>query len=209
MGRTFKIERDWNDMGCKIFRKGTIELQPGVTVLVGCNGIGKSTLIKQLEYQFKQDGTRFISFNNLRDGGSHARSRASFYGDFAFLANSMCASEGENINMNLVRFTQQLRYFVSQYRTAPELWMLLDAVDSGLSVDNILDLKDMFKAFIEDNPTSDVYIVISANEYELARGEQCFDVLRGNYKTFRTYEAYRKFIIKTREEKDKRVYKET
>lgn len=209
MGRVFKIDWDWNDIGCKIFRKSTIELQPGVTVLVGCNGIGKSTLIKQLVQQFKKDGTRFISFDNLQDGGSHARSRASFYGDFTFLANSMCASEGENISMNLVRFTQQLSHFVSQYRTAPELWMLLDAVDSGLSVDNILDLKGLFSAFIEDNPESEVYIVIAANEYELARGEQCFDVLRGNYKTFKTYEAYRKFIIKTREEKDKRVYKET
>jgi len=50
-------------------------------------------------------------------------------------------------------------------------------------------------------------IVISANEYELANGEQCFDVNLGKYLTFDDYESYKKFILKSRKLKDKRYDK--
>ena len=42
--RKFKIDRDYNGLGCNIYQKGTVTINPGVTVLVGCNGIGKTTL---------------------------------------------------------------------------------------------------------------------------------------------------------------------
>ena len=49
MGRNFKIEIDYWDEGIPLYRKANIEINPGVTVLVGCNGSGKSTLITQLK----------------------------------------------------------------------------------------------------------------------------------------------------------------
>ena len=59
---------------------------------------------------------------------------------------------------------------------------MLDAVDSGLSVDNIVDVKEqLFKTILEYNYGNEIYIVISANEYEMARGEQCFDVYNYNF----------------------------
>ena len=206
--RKFKIDKDYNGIGCKIYQKGTIAIQPGLTVLVGCNGIGKTTLMHQLVSQLKKADIPVIHFDNLRDGGSHARQSAFTQQDFTLAATSMCSSEGENINMNIGQFAGKLASF-QRYQVKPdakELWIFLDAVDSGLSVDNIIELKSFFDLIIEKTPNMDVFIIVAANEYELARGEACFDVLRGKYVKFSSYERYRNFILKTREEKNKRVY---
>ena len=65
----------------------------------------------------------------------------------------------------------------------------------------------MLKSIIDasDKLGLETYIVIAANEYELARGENCFDVNKGVYLTFKDYEDYRKFIIKSRKRKDARI----
>lgn len=210
MSRTFDIEnRDYYEEGEIIFWKKQATINPGLTVLVGCNGTGKSTLLHHvIKAQLEENEIKYISFDNLIDGGSHARERAGFYGDIEFLGTSLCSSEGENIVMNMGNIAQRVGTHLRKNRNEKELWILLDAVDSGLSVDNIIDLKDLFSLIIDDNKNKDVYIVISANEYELARGEQCFDVYLSKYITFKDYEDYRNFIIKSRERKDKR-YKKT
>ena len=88
----------------------------------------------------------------------------------------------------------------------PERWILLDAVDSGLSVDNIVDIKEgLFKTILEYNYGNEIYMVISANEYEMARGEQCFDVYNGKYITFKNYEEYRSMILESKKWKEERV----
>jgi hypothetical protein len=51
----------------------------------------------------------------------------------------------------------------------------------------------------------DIYIVISANEYELARCEKCFDVQNCKYREFKTYDSFRKFILKSREKRDNAI----
>lgn len=207
--REFTIERDYNGMGCNIYKKRKIAINTGVTVLVGCNGIGKTTLITQMLNHLKREKIPARSFNNLTDGGSHARSKAAYYQDFAFVGASMSSSEGENITLNLGVFAREIGRFIKENKDATEMWFFFDAIDSGLSVDNIVDVKEyMFKTIFRTAPNTDIYIVVTANEYEFARGEECFDVYRGKYVRFSTYERYRNFILKTREEKDKRVYKE-
>ena len=54
----------------------------------------------------------------------------------------------------------------------------------------------------------DIYIIISANAYEMCRGEKCFDTYLCKYVNINSYEEYRDFIIKSREKKDKREEKE-
>ena len=88
---------------------------------------------------------------------------------------------------------------------AHELWFLFDAVDSGLSIDNVLDIKEyLFKTVLEHNAGKDVYIIISANAYEMCRGEKCFDTYLCKYININSYDEYRNFILKSRERKDKR-----
>lgn len=78
-------------------------------------------------------------------------------------------------------------------------------MDSGLSVDAIVDLKEyLFKTILESNSDKEVHIVVSANEYEMARGEQCFDVIHGKYVSIKSYERYRGVVMRSRAEKDKR-----
>lgn len=203
----FKINRDYCDIGCNIHQKTTVTINPGVTVLVGCNGIGKTTLIHQLKDQLKKEKIPAISFDNLHDGGHNARSSAAFYNDWSFLSASMQSSEGENITLNVGNFAGKIRHFQMKHSNAQELWIFLDAVDSGLSIDNVVELKGLFQLILENRGSTEVYIVVSANEYELARGEACYDVLRCKYTKFSSYERYRSFILKTREIKNARVYK--
>lgn len=217
-----------------LYTKKEFEFKPGVTVLVGCNGCGKTTLLHQIKDYLKNKKVPVLSFDNLHDGGSNARSEAAAMNDFTFLATASFSSEGENIVMNVGRLAKNLRPFIqtgeSQNRgdrlckafaravwgdqEEPEIpnerWLLLDAIDSGLSVDNIVDIKDLlFKTIIEDSEAQGIktFIIISANEFEMAREEQCMDVHTGKYRTFKGYESYRKFILKSKEIKNKRYEK--
>ena len=217
--RKFKLERDYYEEGEKIFKKSSIAIQPGVTVLVGCNGAGKTTLLKQIEHALKVEKIPCVKYDNLHEGAGNAVSEAAFFEDFGLVAQLMCSSEGENISLNIGMFATKLRMFVNTGKTKSRLpvlhennnenesnerWILFDAIDSGLSIDNIEEIKDLFNLIIEDGAEKDVYIIVSANEYELARGEQCFDVYNGKYVTFSDYEDYRNFILKSREKKNQR-----
>ena len=203
--RTFRIPRDPLAMGCNLYKKATFTFEPGLTVLVGCNGAGKSTLIQMVSQSLQKKKIPFLKFNNLTEGGSFARSKAGFYGNFEFLATSICSSEGENIIMNMGSYAREIGHLCRSKPEAPELWFFFDAVDSGLYVDNIVDLKKyLFDTILEDNQHRDVYIIISANEYELARDERCLDVQTGECVRFRNYEDYRDFILESRKKKNKR-----
>lgn len=46
--RKFQIVRDYHEEDVFLYDKGEIEIQPGLTVLVGPNGSGKTTLINQI-----------------------------------------------------------------------------------------------------------------------------------------------------------------
>lgn len=217
-----------------LYTKKEFEFKPGVTVLVGCNGCGKTTLLHQIKDYLKSKKVPVLSFDNLHDGGSNARSEAAAMNDFTFLATASFSSEGENIVMNVGRLAKNLRPFIQtgesknrgdrlckafaravwgeqeEPEVPNERWLLLDAIDSGLSVDNIVDIKELlFKTILEDSEAQGIktFIIISANEFEMAREEQCMDVNTGKYRTFKGYESYRKFILKSREIKNKRYEK--
>lgn len=231
MSRKFKVNENPYDSGVELFQKKTMTINPGVTVLVGCNGIGKTTLLKLIENELKKKDIPVAHFDNLSDGGSSSRSESLYYGDFEFFAECLQSSEGENIVLNLVNLSKKLGIFIrtGQYnlrknklaaafasaagndkdntekKISNERWILFDAVDSGLSVDNILDLKEgLFKTILENEKEKEVYILVSANEYEMASGESCFDVYHGEYLSFKAYEEYKSFIIDSRKWKEDR-----
>lgn len=101
------------------------------------------------------------------------------------------------------KFFDRKEYVIPETK---ERWLLLDAIDSGFSIDNVAETKDFFKMVINDfaDHGYDLYIVASANEYELANGENCFDVMNGKYVQFKDYDDFKKFILRSREKKDKR-----
>lgn len=202
--RKFSIHRNYYGE-CDIYERDEIEIKPGVTVLVGCNGAGKTTLITQMMESLKERKIMAIMYDNLQDGGDRALSAAGYNEDFKLMAKLMQSSEGENIVNNVGEFAGRLGKMIRQQPDDSEIWIFFDAVDSGMSIDNIVDVKNFFNLVLKEKGKT-VYIVASANEYELARGEQCFDVHSGEYVTFSDYEDFRSFILKSREIKKERKY---
>ena len=229
MGRKFKTWRDPYDSGFSTCRRKENEINPGVTVLVGCNGAGESTLIHNIKAELKEKNVPTFFYDNEKNGGSNSISESFFYNDITFAATAMCSSEGENIQLNLGKIATKLRKFIEtgendrlsdrlakvfrdneeEKITSNERWILLDAMDSGYSIDNVIDMKDFFQLVIDDTKRhgKELYIIVSSNEYELAHESNCFDVMEGKYISFNNYDEYKKFILKTREKKDKRYKK--
>lgn len=205
MGKTFKIERDVYEDGVYLYKKKNVTFEPGLTVLVGCNGCGKTTLIKQIKTQLKDKSSCVISFDNIKDGGFSAIDKALFYKNTSFAAASWNASEGERIALNMQNLASVIGSAIRNNPDEKEVWILLDGIDSGFSIDAIEDLKKgLFDVIFETSTDKDVYIIASANEYELARGEKCFDVVNCRYVNIKSYDRYRKVVMKSREYKDSR-----
>lgn len=226
MSRIFKTWRNPYDEGFSTCRKKEIEINSGVTVLVGCNGAGKSTLLHNIREGLKKENVPVFVYDNEKNGGHNSIGESIFYGDVALGATALCSSEGENITINLGKIASKLRKFIQTGDdgnrfsklgrllsdeekieiTSNERWILLDTMDSGYSIDNVIEMKDFFQMVLDDSKMHgmEVYIVISSNEYELAHDSDCFDVMEGKYIRFTGYEEYKKFILKTREKKNKR-----
>lgn len=233
MSRIINTWRDPYDAGFSTCRKKQIEINPGVTVLVGCNGSGKTTLLHNIKECVKKENIPVFYYDNEKDGGRNSISESMFYDDFSFATTALCSSEGENISMNLGKIASRLRAFIKtgddgdammksfqkifsldnndnkDNEILNERWILLDAMDSGFSIDNVIEMKDFFDLVIKDAKEFgiELYIVISSNEHELAHESKCFDVMEGKYIQFVSYEDYKKFILRTREKKDKRKYR--
>lgn len=225
-----KTWRDPYDSGFSPTKPTSITIEEGLTVLVGCNGAGKTTLLHNIKEEMKKQNIPCNLYDNLRDGGSNSLSEAFFNEDIGLGASLWTASEGEAIRINLGNSFTTIKEFLKtgfynsksnrlarlfndkkeQEEVGKQRVLLFDAVDSGLSVDSIVEIKKVFSLILQDAKQLDVetYIIISANEYELARGSNCFDVNAGKYIKFRDYEDYREFIIKSRETKEKRIEKQ-
>ena len=227
--RKFKTWRDPYDMGFTPTYPREIEIQSGLTILVGCNGAGKTTLLRNIKYELKEAKIPYLYYDNLSDGGSTAVSAMFYKGNIEGAVTVWGSSEGEAIGYNICNVAGQIREFIitgeteeskeqkkwasmfgkeeeTDQEVPKERWILLDAIDSGYSIDNVVELKDLINLIFEDSAKVgiDMHILASANAYELASGENCFDVNAGKYLTFENYDDYKKFILKSRKKKDKR-----
>ena len=208
MGLKVKLIRKYYDDHV-FFKKSEVEFEPGVTVLVGCNGYGKTTMLECIKARCRTDDIFFIEFDSVGDRQKD-RSAAGFYGDINFLASSFCSSEGEKITMSLGKFARSLGSFVRNHSNVKTLVVTMDALDSGYSIDNVVEAKELlFKTVLKDCESKgiELYIFVTANAYELASGERCFDPIKGEYISFDSYEQYRKFVLDTRKAKDRRYKK--
>lgn len=206
--KKFKIVRDPYNEKEYLFNKGEISISEGITVLVGCNGTGKSTLQQAILRQLKKEKIPHVYWDNHKDDKDTDAGYLAMQGDYGLLANNFAASEGEQIANKLDRIVAKTGNVVRSLRKEDnQFWLIMDAVDSGYSVDNIVELKDFIKkVLIPDlaKVNKKCYILISANEYEMARNEACFDVYNCEYITFKDYEEYRNFILNSKDIKIKR-----
>ena len=188
-----KIE-DWYD----IHNGYTLSLQPGVTALVGPNGAGKTTLLTQLR-DYAADTARrnrfkVLNYSNMTDGGDVAMQSYLSCGDMTQLATAMVSSEGERIIVNLSRFIPKIRPAIEVAEQEGKiLIILIDAIDSGMSIDKLRDVAELLDMIAKDIEGKNIYLVISTNNYELAKG-RCLNPRTGKYVSFGSYEEYDNFI---------------
>ena len=204
------ITRDPYEDKIYIYNKTSVEVNPGITVLVGCNGAGKSTLINHMKYDCEKQKIDYIKFDNIIDGGHNAREKFAFHEQYDMLATAMCSSEGEELTLNIGHQFSRIGSKIRKMDKGKSLFIFFDASDSGLSIDNVIEIKSVFTDLVipdAKNDGIDVYIIIAANEYEMCSGQDCIDVTSLNHISFKNYDEYRKYIIKNRERKDKRYAK--
>lgn len=176
-----------------------LEIDTGYTALVGPNGAGKTTILRQLEEQAKDAGAHVFRYDNLNEGGAVARQRYEFQGDVVLMATVMTSSEGEQIAINFGNTVRKLGTAVKQAAKAGKpIFILLDALDSGASIDRIREVRGLFNLISKD--AADVYIIAACNSYEMAKGADCVDVRTGEHLRFPDYETYADFICRYFEE---------
>ena len=136
---------DWYDL----HNGFELELKPGVTCLVGPNGAGKTTLLAQLNEYATGHNIPVWKYSNYADGK---------YEDYRYLetdtrlfAQNAFASEGEKVAIHFSGRVGEIGRLVTESRkTKQPAFVLLDALDSGASIDRARDLFELFKMIDED-----------------------------------------------------------
>lgn len=190
-----KIHKNPYDNKKNLYKYDNLELKTGITILVGRNGIGKTTLLSQIKEFCEKNKIDVFKYDNYRDGGDSAKNGYSFYNDFESLATVMQSSEGEELFYNFSQACIKLGSFARRAK-GNKLVILFDAMDSGLDIDGVDKFFEFANIVITDNKNKEVYFLATANSYNMIHGQQCFDVKTGKYVTFKDYEEFRNFILK-------------
>lgn len=208
--RTIKIVKNPYDFGRPMFPTAKVDFNPGITVLVGCNGSGKTTMLQNIESELKKANISYMKYSDVSEGRDHANNRYDFYGNMDAIITNFVSSEGERIHNNFGNmFVSKVRRFARKHQSEKELWFLLDALDSGTSIDMIRDTKDLFQLMLKDFNGNeihidDVYIVIAANSFEMARDQDCLLMRTFGHTTFHDYDDFADEIMKSKKKKEKR-----
>lgn len=169
-----------------------LTLKPGFTALVGPNGAGKTTLLSQLKTYANQNNIPVWHYSNKIEG-KHMADAAALKNRLDFVAASLTASEGEQVAMHFGEAIKDLRGFIRE--ASGPVFILLDAVDSGASIDRARELRKFFDLIIDTEADREVYIIMAVNHFELARNADCVHARTGEHMTFPDYETYARFIL--------------
>lgn len=207
--KVFDVEKYWDLGKGKNF---TINLNPGFTCLVGPNGTGKSTMLKQIrdilssekDSETEQRLYEVVYYDNMQDGGSKNFGKWMVNGQFEKIAEVTSSSEGEGIIFNIGEFASRCGKATNKcIENNRSLIILIDGFDSGTSIDKIYQFKEEFVNTIIRhcmNEKVDVYIIATANNYAMvdnSNGEpvDCIISITGRHKKFKTYTSFKKFIL--------------
>ena len=213
------LEKDPYDDDRTFWKSNKMSLLPGITTLVGCNGIGKTTIIDSIDRFLKSRGTPYLYFNNLGADGGHGIGNTMLgmalsgmseeNGNTVDLGEAVAtwsSSEGEKILSALSRFSRKILNSIKAYAGYGEFWILFDAIDSGLSV-NIIDMikENLFNLLLKSVPSDfRLYIVVSSNSWEMSEGTNIFEITSLSYKNIKTYSAFKKSVLKSAQKKAER-----
>ena len=185
----------------------TVEFNPGYTAIVGPNGSGKTTILKQIYDYCKKNSDKYeaVRFDNLTDGSNRKFSEFLITDRADMIASIMTQSEGQGIMTNLGDFASRCGQATrSCLKDKKNLVILIDGVDSGTSIDNIYVFRNHFCNTIINHCSNEnitVYIIATANNYAMVNnGVDCVIGFNGRHRGFGSYNAFESFILKNSED---------
>lgn len=208
-----KNDMRYSDDGVLLYGFSEADIHPGVTVLCGCNGSGKTTFMNRLCKYLKGEGVptyQYYAGKKARDSIEYGATVRGSTEDLVQLLNSTYCSEGESLFDNMGYLAKELGGFVfSNKYDSNQRWIFVDSFDSGLSI----DLMDEVGGFLDDmvgklKPDgTDIYIIMAVNSYEFANWPSWRAVSVQEWKDlqFDSYEDYRIFVNESRKLKDSRI----
>lgn len=177
----------------KIYKYSELDLNPGITILIGRNGSGKSTLLHEISEYCKKNKIHYFKYDNYTEGGTKASEAYAFLGDFNSLCSTAFHSEGEQIFYNFGQTCRKIGKYLSTIPKEDPVIIMLDAMDSGLDCDGISQMLSLYEIMRKDRK-GDIYFLITANNYGLIHKQRCIDVVTGKEMCFERYEDFKKFI---------------
>lgn len=201
-----KRTKDFYDLGIQTFLTEELSINPGITVLVGCNGYGKSTTISLIEEHCKRQNIELFQYDSANINHTQRNmQRLLDSNQLENLALMVCSSEGERLTQGFCDVLLKIGAFVRDRKQDKKPFCItLDALDSGLSIDEQIEYNGLFHTLQEDIEGLEGYVIISTNNYELTSGLNCLDVYDGSIVRFKNYEQYKNYILKTNEIKNRR-----
>ena len=204
MIKSISINKGSNLEEILFFNKMNLEQ---VTLLFGANGVGKSSLIKgilkQKEIKFNCDKEiKLYSYiNNEQNFRNMNKNSNLSYEDMfnPYLINKKYnaaeLSEGQSVIYSL----QDIFELCMQIKDdSNDSVILLDEIDSGLSIDNVDYLSDKIKEITDKY--SNIQFIITFNNFEFCRNfPKIFNMYNGKYINIESYEQYRNIINSNRE----------
>lgn len=208
-----KTDMRYSDDGVLLYGFSEADIRPGVTVLCGCNGSGKTTFMNRLCKYLKDEGVptyQYYAGKKAKDRIEYGAAVRGSTEDLVQLLNSSYGSEGESLFDNMGYLAKELGSFVfSNEHDSDQRWIFIDSFDSGLSI----DLMDEVGGFLDDmvgklKPDgTDIYIIMAVNSYEFAQWPnwRAVSVQEWRDLQFDSYEDYRIFVSESRKLKDSRI----
>ncbi len=195
------------------------DINPGITMLIGPNGSGKTTALSQLRSLFSTEDDLVKKWNTIEINDSIRNLYSSYLYDNVYeetftkstwgatdhidrVAQTFENSEGQNMYDYLYYKINEIGQAVTKAikNNKKGIFLLFDGLDSGLSLDVINTIRKSVLEFIIETEKKrsnlEVYIVCSANSYEFCNNYDCIDVTNQEHITFTNYEDYSKYFIK-------------
>ena len=154
-----------------------IDIYSGVTILTGPNGSGKTFACCQIR-DYLQENNEMVKFINVYTEGQHIADKYLLDGNTRALAKYTNASEGQRVYDT---FTDNYVYNIGTFirevskRIDKTGYIILDGCDSGVSIDLLMNYRDLFNLIVEDckNQNIEIYIIVTSNSYELIPYYDC------------------------------------
>ena len=148
----------------------------------------------------KMKPIKYISFDKKSD---YITSEEDYFFKAAAVGYS---STGEGVMKRFGNILSLIGKSVNHMKENETLFIFIDDADAGTSIDNIKDIADVIDFIASDikKCSLNYYIILTANSYELCKHYQCIDANTFKHRKFRSYDAYKKYVLESRKRKDER-----